>query len=876
MGDLPDFENMTLEEQMRWLESLAARQGANPQEFTTSADMSVPEIDPNSVVIDEPGYVPSERLSRPLSAGAGPARPSAQATEPIEPVIVPPVEAPAYDYSYAEQQPTMMEYQYQEPPPIEPEIMAVADSSDPLGGMDPMAWLESLAARQGANPNEFTTAANYEIPEIDPNSVVIDEPGYVPSERFSRPLSAAAGPATPEPTFDQSATEQFIVGGESEAPMPEYAYDATPAAPAAWIPQDGEMPAEVDPMAWLESLAARQGADPVEFTTSANYEIPEIDPNSVVIDEPGYVPYSPFETTPGQQYATTEAYQPPQPPASMPEFAMEGSEDTSSLSWLSDLAGDTGAAVPDFLSDFAADDIPGFDLSLDSPLETSFAAPAGPQMITSIEGYTDDEIAAAQAAGTITPEAELAWLMSKAQSLAALTPMNDEFESEQVFAEGEEIVGGQMPDWLVAQMPTNLDAVSAMEDSFPALIDEILPPPAPADLPDWLSESPMLLESTEIELPEFTLEDTTSFMPMQAEVLDASDLVAGYAQGTDDWATALDEEYAMQHQVQPQADEPDWYAEAVSKVEEMPPELISPEAYPEFDPTMFEMPVETEILAAEPTDLPDWLQEMSGQAAPVDSDLPEWLISSPVVETDAISEVSTPNWFDEPSPDPLSFVPESAPDTSSFSYETSLTPQTAIPEADLSFLDMGGTDERLAEAQEGGLPSWYQPAAEAAPAFEAAKPVVPQPVAPPVVQAAPPVYTRPPAPPTPVTPSFATAAASSRQVAQPVPPPSAPPPVPAGFAQYQSHLEQHPSDHNTRLNLARELEKGGNISASLEHYETLVESSAALEIVVDDLSKLSARQPQHPRVRRLLGDTYMRQGRLQEALDAYRGALNQL
>ena len=38
------------------------------------------------------------------------------------------------------------------------------NDDDPLGGMDPMAWLESLAARQGAKPEELVTAANLDIP----------------------------------------------------------------------------------------------------------------------------------------------------------------------------------------------------------------------------------------------------------------------------------------------------------------------------------------------------------------------------------------------------------------------------------------------------------------------------------------------------------------------------------------------------------------------------------------------------------------------------------------------------------------------------------------------------------------------------------------
>ncbi len=855
MGDMPDFENMTLEEQMRWLESLAARQGANPQEFMTAADMSVPEIDPNSVVIDEPGYVPSEKFSRPLSAGAGPSRPvevPPQATEPI----VPPMEAPVYDYSYAEQ-PTMMDYQ--EPP----QPVAAVDPNDPLGGMDPMAWLESLAARQGANPNEFTTAANYEIPEVDPNSVVIDEPGYVPSEKFSRPLSAAAGPSHPieePPVYDTSPTQPYEV--PAEQPAPEFSYET----PSAWAPQDGEIPVDVDPMAWLESLAARQGADPNEFMTAANYEIPEIDPNSVVIDEPGYVPYSPFETAAGQSFASTESYQPPVPSMPLPETSFELSEDTSSLSWLSDLAGDQNADVPDFLNSLATDDIPSFDLSYDATPE-----PSTPHFITSIEGLTDEQIAEAQAHGTISPEAELAWLMQKAQSLAALTPLNDEYEA--THPAEDEIAPGQLPEWLATQMPSDLEAIPVIEDAFPALIDEILPPPAPTDLPDWLSESPITQGALEIELPEFTLEDTSGFAPMQDEISAASDLMEGYAQSGDDWAAALDEEYAMQHQSFAASSEPDWYAEAVSKVEDGMPEALPTEAVPEFDISMFEMPVETEIMAAEPADLPDWLQEMSSQVVPTDSDLPEWLMGSSVVEPEAISEVATPDWLSEPVMDPLSFVAENAPSEADYSH---LTPEATTSQPELAFLatapsEAAGVEEYLPVAQEGGLPSWYQapetPTAPTAPVYVA--PVQPVYQQPPVVTPPPPMA--PPTPPAPVH-----AAASSRQVAQPVPPPSSPALVPAGFAQYQATLEQNPHDHNTRLNLARELEKVGNMGASLDHYETLVESSSALEVVADDLSRLSVRQPQNPKVRRLLGDTYMRQGRLQEALDTYRGALNQL
>jgi hypothetical protein len=43
MSDMPDFDSMTPEELMKWMESLAVRQGAT-EGLTTSADMEVAEV----------------------------------------------------------------------------------------------------------------------------------------------------------------------------------------------------------------------------------------------------------------------------------------------------------------------------------------------------------------------------------------------------------------------------------------------------------------------------------------------------------------------------------------------------------------------------------------------------------------------------------------------------------------------------------------------------------------------------------------------------------------------------------------------------------------------------------------------------------------
>ena len=75
---------------------------------------------------------------------------------------------------------------------------------------------------------------------------------------------------------------------------------------------------------------------------------------------------------------------------------------------------------------------------------------------------------------------------------------------------------------------------------------------------------------------------------------------------------------------------------------------------------------------------------------------------------------------------------------------------------------------------------------------------------------------------------------------------------------------------------ARAHATGNNLDESLPHYERLIRANAVLDDVVDDLTKLVDKFKTNPAVHRVLGDTLMRQGKLQAALDTYRKALNQL
>jgi hypothetical protein len=909
MGDnLPDFESMSEEEQLRWLESLASRQGANPEEFVTAADMQVDEVDPDTAIVDEPGYVPYS-LSSDQAQGTRQEAPPQQAAPPPpqEPATppAPPVEQP--------------------PAAAMPEPAAASDD-DPLGGLDPMNWLESLAARQGAKREEFTTGADLHIDEVDPDSVDPSTfgPGYTPSESFSRreevpeAASEQAAPEYEEPAYPADTTpagefEYTDTSAYQQPPAAEPEEPAISAQPVAQAPDtgvsDGEFPSDIDPMAWLESLAARQGANPEEFTTSADLQIDEVDPDSAVIDEPGYTPYSVFGTSSAEAPAEPPPSEPqPAPPTPEPAYqaAMPaeepGEEDESSLSWLEELASDQGSDVTDFLEELTDDSLPGFDFDYSEEEEQPVADFLEPE--TSAEAQeediladmSDEDIAKAQVAGTLTPQQELEWLKRKASA-----PSEDEAE-ELAMASDEPAVEGEIPDWLASQIPQDLaEQEQQPAEEYPPLVDDIVPPPTPTDLPDWLSEEDTgAAAAADLGLPEdFTLEgaDTLSFEEEEKEEVvgeeaksatqEAEALIRGYDPSEDHWADALDAEYTKRVEGIDEAEEeePEWYAQARVKAQE-----IKESDIPE--------PVEAEE-AAEPTpdflseeaaasgDIPSWLQgveageEVTAEPAEEDSELPEWLRSAATTtagsdiddwlrgEQVGIAQEDDMSWLTEetateataPPPAPISEPEFAEPPATPPEPARAEVPSPPVSEATAAPpppAPVQPPEERLPQGEPGDLPPWYtQVTGEPAAAAPQPEPTVQQPVPP------------PPAPKP--QPQQAPAPVASTQPPASQPPAPVPAPTTADFAQYQQRLAENPYDYEARLGLARVLNSQGNINDSVDQYETLIEHSAMLDVIVTDLQ-----QAVHPRARRLLGDVYMRQGRLQEALDTYRHALNQL
>src|SRR5258708_36811645 len=121
------------------------------------------------------------------------------------------------------------------PPPNSGDAKNTNDD-DPLGGIDPMAWLESLAARQGAKPEELTTAANLDIP-LPPEGTVIDEPGYTPG--YDTGKQAAGQPKVaqaPEPAKPPTPVKPVKAPEPVQAPPPPAAPPEPAAAAAAEAP----------------------------------------------------------------------------------------------------------------------------------------------------------------------------------------------------------------------------------------------------------------------------------------------------------------------------------------------------------------------------------------------------------------------------------------------------------------------------------------------------------------------------------------------------------------------------------------------------------------------------------------------------------------
>lgn len=759
------------------------------------------------------------------------------------------------------------------------------DLLDNIGDVDPLKWLESLAARQGANPDELVTDADLDVPEVAADAVV-DEPGYQDYDPFGSGSSRASNEkpqqATPPPPVEEPAPP--------------------PATPASAEP-------EMNPLAWLESLARRQGANPEEFVTEADMEVEEVAPGTVV-DEPGYTPYDGGAPAPARAAEPPVAAEPPAepvpappvmetlppepeglsaheaadllglaaddlvPPVAESEFESEppvpaaaevadtSEEEVNPLAWLESLARRQGARseelitggtldVPEAAADAVADEpgyvdyspfgtlaeradedvelapVPEMDVPVPQADVPVAEVPSGDDTLAWLEGLAADQGASAM----------------EEPALGPLAGLSDE-EIELRAASGE-LSPQQMEAWLQRQAES---LAQVRLDTFDA--DDALIPPepevlfedemaAPAEIPSWLQEAAPVAdalpeppveelvpeEAPELELPDLAPAEMPDWLQDDAAAETVPDDIASVL-ATAGGDEPLDDGLPV--------DSEDSWVQALDSEYMTTRQMAGPDD-PDWYRSALEDPsraaeLEAE-LAAEDADVPDSVADETLLTPPEAAELPEWLME--VAPEQPAEDV--PEWLTEE-------IPGSELATES---TTDWLDDTELPVEVEDVPDW--LSEPLSEPVE--LPDWLREAApddmlEPAPASE------PEPA--PVMEAVPQV------------------------AAAPLAPVSAEIPAGEAYDTFRERLTNQPDDHPTRLALARQLANDDNVLASLGQYEMLVFAEASLETLESDLAQVVENRPSVAQARRVLGDVFMRQGRLQEALATYRAALEQL
>jgi hypothetical protein len=671
--------------------------------------MTIPDIDPTTVVIDEPGYVPSEGKMKgkkietiipPRTAAPAPA-----ASPKAEP---PPVQVALPEAPKAVPTPVPMQPAASAPPPPQattppPPVVEKQPEPAPSG----LSWLESLVADQGSD-----------FPSLDLSSIAAD---LAPASSAPAP---AAEPAISNPVdwLESLAQDQ---GVENVPPIA--------AAPAA---------SSGDPMSWLESLAKRQGAPTEELTTPANLDIPL--PENVRADGPGYTDYT-FET-PDSALKQPELSLPSTPSAPPPPVVEStGLQDPSA--WLDALASSQGVSE-------------------------AKPAPAEQKM-------SDDEIQQALSKGQHVPHDQMEAWMNRQLEIGSQRPEPEELSA---FDPDAPAVKAEIPDWLIEQVgqapPEEAAKPSAPPPAAPvspALIDAILEPPPVSDMPDWLKdEAPSHGELENIFAP-----TPGEAPPVPAAVTQAAIEI----DPTDPWVEALEMEYVQGKGGAPVP----------------PPAAPAPAAAASTLPDAALQP-ETELPAGELEAVPDWLHGIVSEA-----------------EVPAVSAEAMPDWL-----------------TQDISAPAAVAAPAATPISSDEMPDW----LKSADIEASEVPSWLT---ETLGTSEEVATIIP--------------------PPTPAVVTAPTPAAIVP--ARPV----SPAPIAARALQI---------DAPATLNAARSEANSNNIDGSLQNYDLLIRANAELDAVVGDLLKMAEKIKTSPAVYRILGDGLMRQGKLQAALDIYRKALNQL
>jgi tetratricopeptide (TPR) repeat protein len=722
-------------------------------------------------------------------------------------------------------------------------------------------WLSQL----GSETKETETPAN-EFDFLNQPAGELNSAPSMPSdlsfldELTSQPETASAAPSTDEFDFLNELAQE----GEQLAPSSTISDEAKTTSPAAATLGMSEEEQD-DSFAWLENLAAKQGATEGLLTK----------PEERLEEEPDWI----------KQVKGVETAQPPteQPPVIEPaanraeELGKSEHERDDAFAWLESLAAKQGASEGLLTKpEERLEEEPEWVRQAKSLNEQPQEVPAAPTPQEEQPAVTES-IASLEDLGKSEQERDdaFAWLESLAAKQGAteglLTKPEERLEEE--------------PEWV-----KHAKDVSAQEPP----VAELQPEPSASidDTETWLRS----LDEEEItaQKPQERLEQEPAWLEQSREV-HAEEPVA--EDETRVWLRGLDKEAATPVPESPARLEetPDWMKPEEVRAEETPP--AAPVAEPSLDQTAAWLrSLEEEETTPEPVSAHDdtamWLKSLdeekpeevfpqSAEAMPAD-ELPAWMQSLeeekpveegvPTAPEASLESTEATEWMSaiEQQPEPVVQEPPK--------IETGSLPSW------LRGLEKEEETQEPTFAEQGDLPAWlrddtgelvveptkieptratdWQPAESQQPEPE---PTVPEPVSQvpepePIVME--PVASIPQPEPVDVVSIIEEKIATPvSEPEQPVPParPRKEPMKPKGTGALTDPV----------LGQARGELSRNNVSVALENYDRLIRKGRFLEDVIYDLREALYRYPVDISIWQSLGDAYMRSNRLQDALDAY-------
>ena len=876
-ADEPDFDNMTPDEMMEWMESLAKRQGGDESGFTTSASMQVSDVDPDDERLQGlPEYKPYgmsdeewERLKARDEAERQ-ARLDARRQHEQEPAPDPfeeasdeelaaasagdVLDAPNLDDLFSGNN-EIPDDDYDDYDEEEDDIAAALDGNvldapsfddifggdsaddavsapeEPAAAGDPMAWLQGLddSADSGDPLPDFDFAA---LDQLGDDSNGDDDPlGF---------LSSLGDGDNDMPDFDLDALSGASAGDDSAA-MPDLGFslddmdddDADTDVDFAALGMD-DSDDEGSPE-WLEALARRQGADDDELVTDGSADIPM--PANLDETGPGYTDFS-FEDATGMGFDDDDTLDDlDDDDFDLDDLDLEsvGDEDDAS-DWLDAVASGAGKVIDD-AEDAAADEDDEFDsLKDDVMTRLNSGQDVAPEDIDSFfkaafrKGLSRDDVpdyidVDADDASDDVPdaiEAEIPDWLKETMSTAEMEAVDDEAEKRATSEMAAAIFG--MDD----------------EDEDDLGLDE-------EDLPDWLQEN-AASDTGEIRADIF--EEITEDEDLQAMDIDEDEMPVTAEElqidTSDSWVEAFIAEEEKEEELA------QWYNQQLQNMgEEASPipadETPIPEVAPAASLQPADLTMEMELPAGTPMSVPAWMSDSAGtldnqEVSTVEVDEMDWMSTD---ETEAVGD-DMPDWLRETVDDSLT----DATDFAAWMDEEGFEGLEDVDDLDVADIPdwLRETMDEEDIAQFSADDDDFTLALDAEPDDDFAE----------------------------ITLADSDVPAPASSETQITPPTPTQLPVSAG----QSPAPPVPTDIDVAATLEAAQGKvaDGNIAAALQDYEAVVRANQSLAVVENDVRQLAegADYKRNPAIYRILGDVLMRQGKLQDALDTYRRALNML